>query len=194
MIFSKVIFLLTSNVHKFHEVRRVLAEFNIAVAMLNVDVSEVQADDLETIAKASAMEAVKKVNLPIVVEDAGLFVEALNGFPGPYSSYVHRTIGVGGILKLMDGVAKRDAYFESVVAFHGPGREGPICFRGRADGRISNEARGSGGFGFDPIFEPLNGMGRTFAEMSLDEKNEISHRARSFREFARWYKSSFKLI
>jgi len=122
------------------------------------------------------------------VEDAGLFVEALKGFPGPYSAYVYRTLGTRGILKLMENVEDRAASFRSVVVFSSPEHQ-PVCFSGEVKGRISMEERGDSGFGFDPIFEPEAGDGRTFAEMTTEEKNRYSHRAEALRRFAKWYSS-----
>jgi len=186
---GKLAFFVTGNIHKFNEARRVLAEYKVAVAMLKIEAVEIQDDNLESIAKASATDAVKKCGLPIFVEDAGLFIEALNGFPGPYSSYVYRTIGTKGILKLMENVDKRDAYFQSAVAFSSP-EETPKCFQGKVKGKISMEESGRSGFGFDPIFEPSGGRKKTFAEMTITEKNEYSHRAEALREFAKWYTST----
>jgi len=188
---GRVAFFVTGNVHKFQEARRVLAEYKVATAMLKIETLEIQDDNLESIAKASAIDAVKKSGLPTFVEDAGLFIGALNGFPGPYSSYVYRTIGTRGVLKLMENVEERDAYFQSVVSFSGPGEE-PKCFHGKAEGKIAMEERGSLGFGFDPIFEPSGTGKKTFAEMATTEKNEHSHRAKALREFARWYTSASK--
>ena len=183
---GKVAFFATGNVHKFNEARFVFSEFKVAVAMLKVKTVEIQDSDIENIAVASALDAVKKCSLPIVVEDAGLFIRALNGFPGPYSSYVFQTIGVNGVLKLMKDIDDREAYFHSVVAFCRP-REKPIMFHGKVEGRIVHEERGDEGFGFDPIFTPLKGGGKTFAEMGLEEKNRFSHRALALRNFAEWY-------
>lgn len=183
---GRLAFFVTGNIHKFNEARLILAEYNVAVAMLKIEAVEIQDDNLKSIAKASAIDAVKKCGLPIFVEDAGLFIEAFNGFPGPYSSYVYRTIGTKGILKLMENVDKREAYFQSVVAFSGP-EEAPKCFQGKVKGKISMEERGSSGFGFDPIFEPSDGRKKTFAEMTTTKKNEYSHRAEALRKFAEWY-------
>jgi XTP/dITP diphosphohydrolase len=157
--------------------------------MLKLETIEIQSDDLETIAKTRVSDAVKKCGLHVIVEDAGLFIKALKGFPGPYASYVYKTIGNEGLLKLMENKIMRNAYFESVVAFYGPKEKEPLCFRGRVDGRISLEVRGDGGFGFDPVFIPNEGDGRTFAEMKITEKNVLSHRARALNNFAQWYKS-----
>jgi len=183
---GKVAFFATSNIHKFNEARLSLSEFKIATAMLKVKTVEIQDNNIENIAVASALDAVKKCHLPIIVEDAGLFIKALNNFPGPYSSYIFQTIGTKGILKLMKNIDDRNAYFHSVIAFCKP-KEEPIAFRGRVEGKIIQEERGDGGFGFDPIFTPLKGGGKTFAEMETREKNRYSHRAEALRKFAKWY-------
>jgi XTP/dITP diphosphohydrolase len=185
---GRVIFFATNNINKFNEARKVLAEYKIAVGMLRVKTFEIQSESLEEIAKASAIEAFKKSNLPLITEDAGLFIEALNGFPGPYASYVYKTIGNKGILKLMRNIENRKAKFQSVIAYCTSKLE-PLCFKGEVLGVITKEERhGSSGFGFDPIFEPLSGGGKTFAEMSVEEKNRYSHRAEALRKFAEWYK------
>jgi len=185
---GKVVFFATGNFHKFDEARRVLAEFKIATAMLRVEAIEIQDDNIENIAKASATDATKKTGLPVIIEDAGLFILALNGFPGPYSSYVYQTLGTKGILKLMENIEKRDASFHSVVAFCSH-KEDPRTFHGEVKGKISLQEKGSHGFGFDPIFEPSTHGHKTFAEMNVQEKNRFSHRAQALREFAKWYTS-----
>ena len=190
---GKVAYFVTSNVHKFQEARRVLSEYKIATAKLKVGAIEIQDDNLKNIAEASVLDAIKNCGFPIFVEDAGLFIEALNGFPGPYSKYVYNTVGIKGILKLMKNIENRDAYFQSVIAFSSP-EEQPICFRGKVEGKISLQERGTSGFGYDPIFEPAEGDGRTFAEMTLNEKNGYSHRAEALRKFAEWYSSGSKRI
>jgi XTP/dITP diphosphohydrolase len=187
---GRVIFLATNNVNKFNEARKVLAEYRIAVGMLRVKSLEVQSDSLEEIAKSSVIDAFGKAGLPMIVEDAGLFVEALNGFPGPYAAYVYRTIGNKGLLQLMDVVQDRKASFRSVIAYCSKEAESPLCFSGEAMGEITRkEMRGDGksGFGFDPIFKPADSS-KTFAEMSLTEKNGFSHRAMALSKFAEWYK------
>ncbi len=188
---GRVVFFATDNVNKFNEVRVVLAEYKIAVGMLRVKTSEIQSESLEEIAKASVIEAFKNCNLPIIVEDAGLFVEALNGFPGPYAAYVYKTIGNRGLLQLMENSENREARFCSVVAYYSAGFKLPICFKGEVFGEITREERRNNnrhGFGFDPIFKPRN-SNKTFAEMSIAEKNRYSHRAKALNKFAAWYKS-----
>ncbi|MEM4527201.1 MAG: RdgB/HAM1 family non-canonical purine NTP pyrophosphatase, partial [Nitrososphaerota archaeon] len=153
---------------------------------------EIQSVDLKEVAIESVLYAYNILREPVMVEDAGLFIDALNGFPGPYSSYVYRTIGVKGVLKLLENLQDRKAKFVSIIAFYSPFTN-LKTFTGEVEGRISYEARGESGFGFDPIFIPIDGDGRTFAEMNLEEKNKISHRGRSARKFAEWISSLRKL-
>lgn len=185
---GKVIFFATNNINKFNEARRVLSRYGIAVGMLKVKTLEIQSESLEEIARTSAIHAFQQCRLPVIVEDAGVFIEALNGFPGPYASFVYKTIGNEGLLKLMKKVANRKARFQSVVAYLSEELDMPICFKGEVLGEITEEVRkGRSGFGFDPIFKP-SGSEKTFAEMNLDEKNKYSHRAKALRKFAKWYK------
>jgi XTP/dITP diphosphohydrolase len=183
---GKIAYFVTSNASKFQEAYKILAEYKIATAKLRINAIEIQDDCLENIAKYSVKDAVKKCGLPVFVEDAGLFIEALNGFPGPYSKYVYNTLDLNGILKLMKNVINRRAYFLSVVSFSNINEE-PVCYFGRVNGRLSLEKRGTSGFGYDPIFIPSKSDSRTFAEMTIEEKNFYSHRAKALRKFAEWY-------
>lgn len=187
---GRVVFFVTGNVHKFDEARSILAKLGIAVGMLQVKGIELQSDSLVEIAEASAREAFNRSHLPVIVEDAGLFIEALKGFPGPYAAYVYKTIGNRGVLKLMEGEDARKAVFRSAIAYCDNEAEAPVIFEGEAAGEVTvKDRRGSGksGFGFDPIFKP-SGRRKTFAQMSLEEKNGFSHRAKAVRKFAEWYK------
>jgi XTP/dITP diphosphohydrolase len=187
---GRVIFFATNNINKFNEARKVFRDYDVATGMLRVKALEIQGDSLEEIAQASAVDALKKCSLPIIVEDAGLFIEAVNGFPGPYAAYVYKTIGNKGLLKLMENIENRKATFKSVVAYDSRELERPTCFAGEVSGEITRKERtgaGKSGFGFDPVFKPAN-VGRTFAEMSIAEKNTYSHRALALRKFAEWYR------
>ena len=185
---AKIVFFATGNFNKFNEARIILKEYGFASAMLNVKTIEVQNDSITEIAKASVVEAFKQCHLSLIAEDAGLFIHALKGFPGPYAAYVYRTIGNPGMLKLLKKVENRKATFRSVIAYYYGSGE-PMFFEGEADGEIAFCERGGivkAGFGFDPIFIPT-GSPKTFAEMEIEEKNKLSHRAKSVRKFADWY-------
>ena len=187
---GRFVFFATNNVNKFNEAREVLAEKEITVGMLRIKSMEIQSESLDEIAQASAVETFQRYGLPIVVEDAGLFVDALKGFPGPYAAYVYKTLGNKGLLRLMESTDKRKAKFKSVVAYLSSQLKSPMCFDGMVSGKIFHEERKAGnkmGFGFDPIFQPDN-SDKTFAQMNVVEKCKRSHRAAAFRRFAEWYK------
>jgi XTP/dITP diphosphohydrolase len=186
---GRVAFFATNNIHKFCEARSIMAQFDIALGMLRIKDAEIQSNDLVEIAQVSARTAFRRSGLPVIVEDAGLFIEVLNGFPGPYAAYIYKTIGNKGLLKLLNGEEDRKAVFKSAIAYCGSNTEEPRVFEGKVDGEITmDEYRaGESGFGFDPIFRPSGSM-KTFAEMNLEEKNGFSHRAKAIFKFAEWYR------
>ncbi len=179
----------TSNPGKAEEFKELFSEYGLRFRIEPMKTPEIQAVDLKLIAESSAVYAYSVLREPVMVEDAGLFIDTLNGFPGPFSSYVFKTIGINGVLKLLEGVEDRRARFLSVIAFYSPITEPVKIFTGEVEGYISKEPRGSKGFGFDPIFVPTEGDGRTFGEMDVSEKNKFSHRARSARKFIEWISS-----
>jgi XTP/dITP diphosphohydrolase len=188
---GKVVFFATGNINKFREARSILGSQGIAVGMLKLKGDEVQSESLQEIAEKSVLNAYRRCHLPIFVEDAGLFVDALKGFPGPYAAYVYHTIHNSGILKLMTNTENRSCKFQSVISYCDSTHScHPESFFGEVKGTITTQARieqGKSGFGFDPIFQP-DGSSKTFAEMTINEKNGYSHRAAAIRLFAEWYK------
>ncbi len=186
----KVVFFATGNINKFNEARSILSQHGFAVGMLRLKGDEIQSERLKEIAEKSVINAYKRCRLPIFVEDAGLFIDALSGFPGPYAAYVYHTIHNSGILKLMEKLNDRKAKFQSVIAYCDDQTPcEPICFEGESQGEIAIAERkelSKSGFGFDPIFQPANST-KTFAEMTIEEKNGYSHRAMAIRKFAEWY-------
>ncbi|MGB2581310.1 MAG: RdgB/HAM1 family non-canonical purine NTP pyrophosphatase [Thermoplasmata archaeon] len=142
---------------------------------------EIQADTLEETIVPGLTWLVSKYDRPVIIDDSGFFVDALKGFPGVFSSYVYRTIGCEGILRLMEGRPDRSARFECCSGFMTPGDE-PFIAEGVAKGTVSHEMKGSGGFGYDPIF--INeGHTKTYAELDVDEKNKASHRGKAIESF-----------
>ncbi len=171
----------TSNEGKVEEAREYLADVE-AVEQLSYDYTEIQSDSLEEIAIYGARETYEAIGdtIPVIVDDTGLFVEALGGFPGPYSAYVEDTVGVERVWQLVESEENRRAHFRTVLAYVHEG--GVETFSGSVGGTIV-APRGEGGFGYDPIFEY---NGQTLAEMDLEEKNAISHRGRALATFADW--------
>jgi XTP/dITP diphosphohydrolase len=172
----------TRNSHKVEEAAEILSPYGITLEHYPLERVEIQADDPADIAAYSL--SIVKENLPICVEDAGVSIDRFDGFPGPYSNYVLKRLGNPGILKLMEGEQSRKAHYVSAVAYRD--ESGIHIFRGIVDGLIAHNIRGTRGFGYDPIFIPTEGDGRTFGEMEAEEKNMISHRARAFRALAEW--------
>ena len=188
---GKMVFFATGNIHKFNEARVVLAKQGLAAAMLRVKSVEIQSDNLSEISSASAIDAYKRCHLPLLVEDAGLFIDELKGFPGPYSAYAYKTIKNAGLLKLMTRLSNKKATFKSVIAYcDSEDLRKILCFEGEVAGEITLYERvqsDKSAFGFDPIFKP-EGSEKTFAEMTIEEKNGFSHRAQAINKFADWYK------
>lgn len=178
--------IVTSNANKAVEVA---AFFQGAVEVDHVplEIPESRSEDVGEIARAKAEYAYGQLKTPLIVDDTGLAIDALNGFPGPYAAYVQHAIGNAGILKLMEGLQERTARFTTAIAF--ANGSGIRIFKGTLHGRICSSPRGDAGFGYDPIFE-IGSM--TLAEISIDEKSRISHRARALGAFHDWFLKEFR--
>jgi XTP/dITP diphosphohydrolase len=170
----------STNQNKYNEVRSILAPHGVSAEFAKMELVEVQSDSLEEIARGKAKSAYSKVGAPVIVEDDGLFIDALAGFPGQYSSYVFKTIGNAGILKLLEDSKNRSAHFLSIIAYH-DGKDVRL-FQGKVEGRIADKPA-QGGWGYDPVFVPA-GATSTFAELA--NKNDYSHRRKALDGFAKW--------
>jgi len=170
----------SSNKNKFHEAKNILSKNGINLGFFKSSLREIQAESIKEIAALKADEAYRQCHKTVIVEDAGLFVESLNGFPGPFSSYVFKTIGNSGILSLVK--TNRKAKFQSVVAYC-DNKYGVVLFDAKVEGKISKNSKGNG-WGYDPIFIP-NGQTKTYAMLS--NKNEISHRYKALKKFSNWF-------
>lgn len=175
----KVIFA-SSNKSKFTEVKSILALRGIEVEMADIKIGEIQSDELQEVAANKAEKAHAVTKRPVLVEDDGLFIEVLDGFPGAYSSYVFKTIGNAGILKLLQGSQNRNAHFVAFMGYHDGDSVRLFC--GTTRGTISLETKGEG-WGFDPIFIPEGGGGLTYAQLEK-RKGEFSHRRKALDAFA----------
>ncbi len=168
----------TTNRHKFDEAKEILAGYGIEVEHIPTGYTEIQAPRPEEVVE-EALRGIQRGN--VFVEDSGLFVKKLRGFPGVYSAHTLEAIGLGGVLKLMEGIEDRRAEFVSVIGLNAGGVK---IFKGAVRGSISLEARGEAGFGYDPIFVP-EGSEKTFAE-DIKLKKEISHRRRALEKLAKY--------
>lgn len=184
-------FFATSNDHKLEEANAALRQYDIQVTkLLEFQKLEIQSNDLAEIASTALAIILQRTDKPVFVEDSGLFIHDLNGFPGPYSSYIFETLGLDGILKLMSDAKSRKAEFRSAVAF-GKGGKPLANFSSATEGVIQLQARGDRGFGFDPIFVPMWTQ-KTFGEMEMKEKTIYSHRSKALSKLALWYLNESK--
>lgn len=174
------VFFASSNVHKYEEAEKILSEFGIKLDFYQTNLVEIQDDSLSKIALQKALDAYDKCKKPVIIEDDGLFIDSLSGFPGPFSSYVFKTIGNNGILKLVED--NRGAKFRAVIAYCDSNKK-PKLFEYSISGKISKNLQGKG-WGYDPIFIPEK-QNKTYAELA--EKNKISHRYESLKKFADWF-------
>ena len=177
---------ITGNEHKVKEAENIFKDYDIELEHIDLGYDELQGT-LEEVALSGAKYASRKLDRPVIVEDAGLFIKALKGFPGTYSHYVQDTLGNQGILKLMEDVSDRYAEFRSVIGYCAPNSE-PKTFLGKVKGEIAVEERGDLGFAFDPLFY-VPSLDKTFGELTTEEKNQFSHRKNSLMKFIEWYSS-----
>jgi non-canonical purine NTP pyrophosphatase (RdgB/HAM1 family) len=173
------IVLVTGNPGKLREVRRMVAG---DVGSIAVDLPEIQSLDLTAVLRAKADEAARHTERPFVVEETGLELAALNGFPGPFVKWMLAALGAEGIARLAIGAGDptvlarcrllyRDAY-------------GDVEAEGVTEGSLVTPGRGDRGFGWDPVFLPV-GETRTYGELPDADKDRLSHRGRAWRELAR---------
>lgn len=181
--------LATANPDKAREIAALLAGFEVVPRPADVPEVDETGTTLEDNARLKAVALMEATGCASVADDTGLEVEALGGEPGVHSARFageHATYAdnVAKLLEVMEGVVDRRARFRTVALARFPdGRE--VVAEGVVDGVITEAARGDGGFGYDPVFQPDEGGGRTYAEMTLEEKNALSHRGRAFRSLAR---------
>jgi inosine triphosphate pyrophosphatase len=163
---------ITGNENKFQEARTIVPR----LVQLDIDLPEIQDIDPHAIIKYKLHEARKQCDGVIVVEDTSLHLECLGGLPGPLIKWFLATVGCGGLYEIVHLHGDATAQARAVVGYS----DGTITefFEGTVDGEIVMP-QGDGRFGWDPIFKP-DGFDKTFAQMSVDQKNAISHRRQAF--------------
>lgn len=174
----------TNNQHKVEEIRRALGNKIKLISLKDLGCKEEIPEDGTTL-KENAYQKAKyiwdKYNKNCFADDTGLMVEALGGAPGVYSAryageHCSFDDNIDLLLENMEGKTNRNAYFATVICLMQDGE--PVYFEGKCEGCILTERYGRGGFGYDPIFMP-KGYGESFAEISMEEKNKISHRGKA---------------
>ena len=177
---TRVVFA-TGNAHKVAEVTEILGP-GWEVDSIDPDVDET-GTTFEENALLKARAVLERTGSPAIADDSGIEIDALHGRPGIHSArWTEESDWIPRVLRELDGVvgrARSGRYVAAAVAVWPDDRD-PIVVRGSVEGVIAGEPRGSGGFGYDPIFVPDEGDGRTFGEMTAAEKHAISHRGRAF--------------
>jgi len=179
---SSELFFVSSNTHKFTEAQRILSNLGLEISLFKTKLEEIQSNSLGEIAKRKALDAYSKVQKPVIIEDDGLFIDSLDGFPGPYSSYAYDTIGNKGIMNLLEKIESRNAKFVAIIAYCN-GVDDVQLFESCIPGKISLSIE-EGGWGYDPIFIP-DGESKTYANVS--DKDKFSHRSASLKKFSDWF-------
>jgi len=175
----------TNNDHKLKEINHLLGNSFTLLSLKEINITGDIPEDSPTL-EGNALFKAKYIHLAtgldVFADDTGLEIEALNGDPGVHSARFAGnqkdfSANTKKVLKLMEGKKNREARFRTVIALIMNSKE--YIFEGTISGKIGIEERGTGGFGYDPLFIP-EGEKLTFAEMSLNQKSRISHRARAF--------------
>lgn len=195
MTLSEVVFA-SHNAGKIKEIKELLQPFGINVkSALDMKLPDVE-ETGSTFAENSLLKSqtiAELTGLPCIADDSGLCVDALNGAPGVYSArYAPNRDFDKGMEKLLAEMAQspnksRKAHFSCVISLAFP-NGGYELFEGRVDGHIAAEKQGNGGFGYDPLFIP-DGFAKSFAQMSKDEKNQVSHRGRAVEKLKAYLKN-----
>ena len=170
--------LVSGNLGKIAEARLALGA---EVATEVLDLPEIQSADYLEVARAKANEAWQRLGRPLIVEEAGLDLAALNGFPGPFVKWMLKAVGPEGIARTAASLGQVQATARCVLIYREEEEE--IVAEGRTEGSLVLPGRGFHGFGWDPVFLP-EGSDATFAELSGAEKDAVSHRGKAWREMA----------
>lgn len=160
---------ITGNKNKFEEVKAVLPD----IEQLDIDLPEIQETDARAIIKAKLQEALNHQKGEFIVEDTSLYLECLNGLPGPLIKWFLKSMGNNGLATLVEKMGNDKAEARTIIGY-AKNHEEIYFFEGAVKGRIV-ALRGDTHFGWDPIFLP-DGYEKTFAEMGTEEKNKISMR------------------
>lgn len=158
----------TGNKYKLFTAKKFLEPYGINVIGKKINCPEIQADSIEEVAKFSAEYACKALGCAVLKNDMGLVIPALKGFPSAYTHYVEDTLGEDGILKLMNGVKDRDAYYLECLAYAEPGKETKV-FISKTEGTLDTVKSGDYGWSWDRIFIP-KGKTATMANFNDDER------------------------
>lgn len=179
-----MLYFITGNKNKFEEVKAALAPINIE--QLDIDLPEIQEFDAKEILKAKLEEALAHQKGEFIVEDTSLYIDALNGLPGPLIKWFMKALGRKGIAELASKYDSQAAQAKAILGY-AKSHDEIYYFEGVTEGKIVSP-RGDSDFGWDPIFE-VAGAGKTYAEMGPEEKNKISHRKKAVEKLKEFLES-----
>lgn len=161
------IYYVTGNELKVKLAKSIFEKYGVEVVQENIDTPEIQSLDCKEIAEYSAKYASDLLNKPVLKNDSGFFIEALDGFPGALAKYAEDKIKAEGFIKLLENNSNRKAYWIEVLSYCEPGKK-PVSFTSKSDGYISDRVVDGSGYDYDKIFIPENDT-RTFSQMSEEE-------------------------
>lgn len=193
------IVLASSNKHKVQEMNDIVKDSNVTFILPPEGFDPIEdGDDFETNSYIKAIEAWKLTKTWCLADDSGLCIDALGGKPGIYSARYAETpaLRIARVLKEMEGIKDRDAHFNCAMTLINPKGETELAIEGKCYGSIALEPSGENGFGYDPIFlvkdDKRGKYSRTMAELSEDEKNQISHRSVALRAILDYITTNLK--
>ncbi|RKO96412.1 hypothetical protein CXG81DRAFT_24936 [Caulochytrium protostelioides] len=184
---EKTVTFVTGNLNKLREAQSIVSRFSAPVALVHrgIDLDEIQGS-VDEIAEAKCRQAAAIIGGPTLIEDTSLGFRAMGGLPGPYVKWFMKALGAPQLPRMLADFDDKHATAMCVMAYtEGPGA--PIhVFKGTCDGRIVT-ASGPTTFGWDCVFAPEGQDGKTFAEMTPEAKNQISHRSKAFKMLAAFF-------
>jgi inosine triphosphate pyrophosphatase len=177
---------ITSNAGKFAETQQALGEeHGITLVQRNVDLPELQGDPLE-VAREKCRAATRRLEGPVLIEDTSLCFHALNDLPGVYVKWFLEKTGNQGLVNLLAAYEDKTAYAQCIFAYTAGAGYPVYTFVGKTNGKIVDPRGPLTAFGWDTIFVPEEGNGKTYAEMTAEEKVACSHRTKALQEFTSW--------
>lgn len=169
------IVVVTSNKNKLREINSILGTDH---KVSTIDIPEIQSLNLDEVISHKAKAAYAIIKKPVLVEDVSLNIKSLKGLPGPFVKFFLVTVGTEGTVKLLGKKPTDTTAIAAVAIFDGKNLK---IFKGKVEGTLSKKDRGTNGFGFDKIFIP-KGYKKTYAQMTPEQKNKISHRAKALKK------------
>lgn len=173
----KNLYFITGNKGKLAEIESILG---IKLQNIALDLDEIQEMDIEKIVRKKAIDAYSKIKQPLIVDDGGVYFETWNGFPGPLVKFIDKTGGVDLVLRMLKNETNRNIVLKAAIGYH-DGKDVQV-FIGEIKAKIAQEPKGTNGWSWDTIFIPES-LDKTLAELTNEEKNEISHRRKAIEKF-----------